>query len=129
MIILAENLPSDSKSWIAYFKKKEKHVLIFIFQILDWLTDFIVVYVRSSFFILVVAIFLLHGFPLICVYSFCSTWIASIYVCTYSTWLFSLESISPFWVLEIFVLTWPTISLLIWSYQQYQFIKYCQKIV
>ena len=129
MIILAENLPSDSKSWIAYLKKKKKHVLIFIFQILDWLTDFIVVYVRSSFFILVVAIFLLHGFPLICVYSFCSTWIASIYVCTYSTWLFSLESISPFWVLEIFVLTWPTISLLIWSYQQYQFIKYCQKIV
>ena len=111
------------------FKKKKKHVLIFIFQILDWLTDFIVVYVRSSSFILVVAIFLLHGLPLIYVYSFCSTWIASIYVCTYNTWLFSLESISPFCVLEIFVLTWITISLLIWSYQQYQFIKYCQKIV
>ena len=102
VMTLAKNPPSDGNGWIAYLKKKKKkkkHVLIFIFQILDWLTYFVVVYVRSSFFIIVVAIFILHGFPLICVYSFCSTWIASIYICTYNTWIFSLESISPFCVL------------------------------
>ena len=87
-------------------------------------------------FIAAVAILLLHGFPLICVYLFCSIRIASIYVNTVSYILFGV-SILCAWNI-CFDLTsninWlndltNNISLLIWSYQGYQFIKCCQKII
>ena len=89
-----------------------------------------------QFFIVAVAILLLHGFPLICVYSFCSIWIASIYVNTVSFILFGVYFVCLKYLLwfdqQYKLIKWPEqqyIGLLIWSYQQYQFIKYCQRIV
>ena len=84
-------------------------------------------------FLVAVAILLFHSFPLICVYSFCSTWIASVYVNTVSYILFGVSILFAWNV--YFDLTsninWlndlaSNISWLIWSYQEYQFIKYCQ---
>ena len=87
------------------------------------------------FFLVAVAILLLHGFPLIYAYSFCSIWIASVYVNTVSLILFGFYfSILCAWNILTSNINWlndltNNISLLIWSYQECQFIKYYQKIV